>query len=284
MTQPALSLPAAGSPTEVLASLPAALLQRERRLALAGFALLALMAPTLVAFQVDARTLNDVSVWMKPLKFQASVGLYLLTLAWFFGDLPAPVRRGALVRGLVTVAIAGGVFEVAYISLQAARGVASHYNVGDPFHAAMYTLMGLAAVAVTAVSPALAALLVRHRPRHLTTAFWLSIVIGLTLTFVLGAGSAGVLSSLDGHWIGGVRSDANGVPVFGWSRTGGDLRIAHFLGIHAMHVLPALGYVAGRLLSPAPAISAVLAAALAYTAVTVTTFVLALQGVPLFPA
>ena len=64
MTHSALSLPAAGPSAEGLASLPATLLRRERGLALAGFALLALMAPTLVAFQVDARTLSDVSVWM----------------------------------------------------------------------------------------------------------------------------------------------------------------------------------------------------------------------------
>jgi hypothetical protein len=283
MTTSALPLAVPARPFGLVASLPNALLRRQRALTATGLLMLALMAPTFAALLADPRTLHGISVWMKPLKFQASLGLYLLTLAWFFGDLPERVRRGPVVRSLVAVAVAASLFEIAYIALQAGRGLASHFNVGDPFHATMYGLMGLGAVALTAVSPALAALLVRHRPRHLSTAFWLSVVIGLALTFVLGAGVGGVLSSMDGHWIGGVRSDAGGVPVVGWSRTGGDLRIAHFLGIHAMHALPAVGFAAGRLLAPTRAVAAVLAASLAYAALTAAMFAMALQGRPLLP-
>ena len=283
MTTSALTTTAA-RPADLLAVIPIELLRRNRRLALAGFAIIALMAPTWAALLIDPRTLNGISVWVKPLKFEASVGLYLLTLAWFFGELPERVRAGASVRGLATLAVTAGTFEIAYISIQAGRGLASHFNVGDPFHAFMYGLMGLAAVALTAVSPALAGLLIRHRPRHLSAAFWLSVVVGLVLTFVLGAGSGGALSAMDGHWIGGVRSDAGGVPIFGWSRTGGDLRIAHFFGMHAMHVLPAIGFTAARLLPSAGAVIAVVAASVAYTALTAAMFIMALMGVPLFPA
>lgn len=255
----------------------------EQRLAWAGLAILALMAPTALALAVDPRSLNDIPVWIKPLKFQASVGLYLLTLAWFVAALPERVRQGRIVGVLVAAAIAASVFEIGYITLQAARGLASHYKVDDPFHAAMYTLMGIGAVTLTAVSPAVAALLWRHRPARWSTAFWLSAVLGLALTFVLGAGAGAVLSSGDGHWIGGLRSDAGGVPVFGWSRTGGDLRAAHFLGMHALHVLPVIGFMAGGLLPSGKAVGAVAMAAAAYVAATGLVFWLALSGIPLFP-
>jgi hypothetical protein len=256
----------------------------EPRLARAGLAILALMAPTALALALDPRSLNDIPIWIKPLKFQASVGLYLLTLAWFMAVLPERIRRGRVAGALVAAAIGASLFEIAYITLQAARGLASHYSVDDPFHAAMYTLMGIGAVTLTAVSPAVAALLWRHRPARWTTAFWLSAILGLALTFVLGAGAGAVLSAGDGHWIGGVRSDAGGVPVFGWSRTGGDLRAAHFLGMHALHGLPIVGFIAGRLLPPGKAIGAVVMAAAAYCAATGVVFWLALGGIPLFPA
>lgn len=273
-----VSAPAAG----YLPRLSGTSAQFEPRLLRAGLAILALMVPTAFALALDPRTLNDIPIWIKPLKFQASVGLYLLTLAWFLAALPEGVRRGRVVAVLVAVAVAASVFEIAYITFQAARGLASHYNVSDPFHGAMYTLMGIGAVTLTAMSPAVAVLLLRHRPAGWSTAFWLSVLLGLVLTFVLGAGAGAVLSAGDGHWIGGVRSDAGGVPVFGWSRTGGDLRAAHFLGMHAMHVLPVIGWIAGRLLGPGQAISGVILAASAYSAGTGLVFWLALGGIPLF--
>ncbi len=258
-----------------------AFLRRDRALTLAGLAMLALLPLFLAGLALDPRTLDDAPIWLKPAKFALSLGVYLLTLAWFMGDLPEAARRGRAAATIRIVAIGASAFEMAYIALQAARGLASHYNIGDPFHAAMYSLMGVAAVALTAMSPLLGALLARHRPAHLAPAFLWSIVLGLVLTFVLGAGSGAVLSTGGGHWIGGERTDANGLPLLGWSRTGGDLRAAHFLGMHAMHVLPVIGLLAARLLPARASIAALVAAAGVYCALTGAVFWQALRGVPL---
>ncbi|PRH85295.1 hypothetical protein C5L14_22885 [Labrys okinawensis] len=284
MTTNASRLHLARSPHETVWRLADGLLRREYRLALGGFVILSLMVPTAMALAIDDRTLNGISVWIKPLKFQLSVGLYLLTLAWFVGALPVETRHGRAVRILVTLALATSAFEIGYITLQAARGLASHYNVADPFYRLMYTLMGIGAVTLAAASPALAVLLLRHRPQAWSTAFWLSVLLGLTLTFVLGAGSGGVLSAGNGHWIGGVRSDATGVPIFGWSRTGGDLRVAHFLGLHALQIMPVLGLIAERWAPGRAASFVVCAAALAYGVATLFVFVQALRGIPFIPA
>jgi hypothetical protein len=246
--------------------------EREPRLFAFGLLMLALMLPAALALGVDERMLRGVNVWVKPLKFMAAVSLLAFTSAWFIGHLDAAVRRGRTVRWLVATVIATGGFEVAYITLQAALGQASHYNVGDPFHGAMYTLMGIGATLLTGTQLVLGGLVWRHGLPQLAPAYRLSVVLGLVLTFLLGATVGGML--------GGVQPPAGaGLPVVGWSTTGGDLRVAHFVGIHAGQVLPALGALAVLLRLPR-ATAAVGAGALAWTVLWGWTFAMALAGRP----
>jgi hypothetical protein len=65
----------------------------------------------------------------------------------------------------------------------------------------------------------------------------------------------------------------------GWSRSGGDLRVAHFFALHLHQALPLAGWliVAGGMRRP---LAAVHGAALAMLAFTAFTFVQALSGQP----
>lgn len=202
-----------------------------------GLLLLVALLPAAIALGFDERVLRGANVWVKPMKFMASVGLLAFTTAWFFGHLAPSVRRSRAARAIVWTVIAAGGFEVAYISLQAGLGEASHFNVGDPFHATMYTLMGLGALALTATQPALAWLLWKHGERRVAAPYRAAVIIGLALTFVLGAGAGMLLSAMQ-------PPSGPGLPIVGWVLAGGDLRIAHFIGIHASQVLPALGAIA----------------------------------------
>jgi hypothetical protein len=122
--------------------------------------------------------------------------------------------------------------------------------------------------------------LARNDARPLDPAYRLSIVAGLVLTFVLGGIEGVIMSSSGGHAVGIPLPDDSGVPIFGWLRTAGDLRVAHFIGIHAQQVLPLFGALAVRLLA-ARARSAVIAAMLVYSLLAVATFVQAWMGQPL---
>jgi hypothetical protein len=210
--------------------------RRERRLAWFGFGMLALLVPLVLAWGLDERTLRGANVWLKPMKFALSLGLFALATAWFVGHLMPAARRGRAVDGIVWVLIGSASFEFAYIALQAGLGRGSHYNVGDPTHALMYTLMGLGALALTATQPALAWLLLRHADPQRAPAYRLAVVIGLVLTFVLGASVGGLLSGLQ-------PPETAALPVVGWSLAGADLRPAHFMGIHAQQALPLVGLV-----------------------------------------
>lgn len=249
-----------------------ALWRTDRRLV--GFALLMLAAllPAALGLAFDDRELRGVNVWVKPMKFMLSVALLALTTAWFARHLPAAVRQGRAYTALGWTLIASGGFEVGYITLQAALGQASHYNVGNAFHGVMYTLMGAGAIALTATQPWLAWLLWRHG-EPLPRAYMQAVLLGLVLTFVLGAG-AGILL--------GERQPPTGpgLPLLGWSMVGGDLRVAHFVGIHAEQALPLL---AAGLLSWRPRIAAagVWAGTAALTTLWAAVLVQALQGRPL---
>jgi len=221
-----------------LRGLGAELLARERRLAIYGAVLLAALLPMAIAAGLDDRVLRGANVWIKPMKFALSIAVLALTTAWFIGHLRPEHRRGRAVDRIVWLLVATGTFELGYITLQAALGEGSHYNVGDPLHGIMYTLMGIGALALTATQPMLAWALRRHADPARPPAYRLAVQIGLWLTFILGAGVGGVLSSMQPPDV----SAGSVVPLFGWSLGGGDLRPAHFIGIHAQQWLPLAGW------------------------------------------
>ena len=131
-------------------------------------------------------------------------------------------------------------FEVVYISYQAAQASESHYNVSDPMHAFMFGLMGIAAVGLTA-SQAWIAWLIWTEQSHavIPTSTW-GVIIGLVLTFVL--------STVSGFMLGGNQPPAGqGLPVVGWHLYK-DIRPAHFLGVHAQQLIPLCGLIAVKFL------------------------------------
>src|SRR5688500_8501102 len=102
---------------------------RERWLAGYGAVLLALLLPMALSWGLDDRVLRGDNVWLKPMKFALSIGVLSLTTAWFAGHLPAEPRRGRAMGWIVRLLIGAGSFELAYITLQAALGQESHFNV-----------------------------------------------------------------------------------------------------------------------------------------------------------
>jgi len=253
----------------------AALHARQPALTTFGLLMFAAMLPTAVAAVLDPRTLHGVGVWIKPLKFMAAIGVHVLTLAWLLGAVPEPVRRGRLLRATVAVVLATAGFEFVYITLQAGLGQDSHFNHATPLHTALYALMGLGAVLLTTASLPVAWALWRHG-RALAPAWRLAAMLGSVLSAAGGVLSGALIAAHGGPLVDPTLSYSP-VPLLGWSWTGGDLRPAHFVGLHALQVLPLLGVLALRLRLSRPIAWVALAAA-GYTAFYAWTVGQALGG------
>ncbi len=247
-------------------------------LAAGGVLLLLMMIPTALAAGLDTRTLDGISVWIKPLKFQLSLAVQMLTVALLMQCLPEAQSGTWRVRGPVFAIVGASMLEIVYITLQAARGEASHYNVSTSIAALMYYLMGVGAVVIVASSVWIGVQILRHGSTANAVVF--AAGLGLILGGVVGGVTGAFMSAQPGHWVGGSLTDFNGLPIFGWSRTGGDLRVAHFFGLHLSQVLPMAAWIGSRSLPKGYVRPLVLAVAITGTVFSVAVFAQAVLGAP----
>ena len=213
-----------------------------------GLFLLSLLVPISLGLLVDSREITGAPAWLKPGKFAISTAIYTLTLAWIFGYLREWPRMRRVVSRTTAAVL---VFEVAVIALQAARGTTSHFNVATPFDAVIFTSMGIAIFVQTFASIAVAVAL--WRQRFADPALGFALRLGMTITIVgafvggmmttptaaqLEAAQAGGRMTISGAHTVGAPDGGPGLPITGWSTQHGDIRVAHFIGLHALQVLP----------------------------------------------
>jgi hypothetical protein len=232
-------------------------------LTVTGCLMMAALAASLVGLAVDPRIITGAPAWLKPAKFAASIALYTLTLAWIFTFIPESVRTRRLVGWTTATAL---IVELVIIDLQAWRGTTSHFNVGTVFDGVLWTVMGLTIVVQSLSSVAVAVALWRQNISD--RALGWALALGMTITIV-GAFSGGLMAQPTRAQVAAARSGqpmriagahtigaadgGRGIPGTGWSLEHGDLRVPHFLGLHAMQALPlvALGLRRRRFTEPA---------------------------------
>ncbi len=245
-----------------------------------GLLLLGLSLVTAALQGIDPRLFMGQPVWAKPTRFFLSVGVFALTAAWFVGDVRDDARDGRLLRWTAGALVVTGSYEVFYIAYRAALGQASHFNFDTPWTALGYALMGIGAVVLVATALPIA-WAVWHRPRPgLSPHYRLAVMLGLVLTVALGGVLGGYMSVQGAHDVG---ARGGTLAVTGWNRTGGDLRVAHFLGLHASQILPIAAIAIGATMTRGRRWAVAGVAAL-LTAATLATFVQAVTGQPFLPS
>jgi len=246
--------------------------------------LLAMTFLTLNAGIFDGRTLNGISVWTKPTKFNVSFALHVVTLLIFISFLRADIQKSRTIRWTLSVTCAAVLLELFYIALQAARGRASHFNRDTRWEEFAYYGMG-AAVGVVMIGTVIIGVAIWRGARsEIGPGLRTGVLLGATLGTLATLVTAGAMSSMQltptGHWVGGDLTDATGLPIVGWSTTGGDLRTPHFFATHLIQTLPFIGWLSDRV-TPSFARGPVWIAAIVGLTIVWVTFGQALDGTPL---
>ncbi|MBS3650385.1 hypothetical protein KEU06_17355 [Pseudaminobacter sp. 19-2017] len=261
--------------------LRSSLRQHEPRFFEAGILLALLAAPTLFAAFVDGRSFQGEDNWIKPLKFEVALSVYLLTLAFYARWLPRGTAQRRWYRIYSASVVAAIAFEMVWICGAAALGTASHFNP-SPEGEIFYSFAGIGALLLTSATPVYAWLIARNPTTGLAPALKEALVTGLALTLPLTLLTAGMMSQMGAHGVGGSGVAGGTFPVMGWLRDGGDLRVAHFFATHAMHFIPAFGLASVALWGPAVRLPVRLFA-LGYIAFVVWVFAEALAGRAFLP-
>jgi hypothetical protein len=134
-------------------------------------------------------------------------------------------------------------FEMLAIATQAARGQLSHYNTLGTYNALVFSTMGIVIVSQTLFALYIGIKFFKVKAVQLTPALLWAIRLGIIMACIF-ALEGGVMASRLAHTVGAA-DGGPGLPLFNWSRIAGDLRIAHFMGLHALQIVPLFAVFSG---------------------------------------
>ncbi len=200
------------------------------------------LAISIVARFTDPSVANDISVWDKPIKFAISFLAFSPMVLWLFSH----VERTRLMRLGIEVLGWSMVVEISVIFAQSVRGTSSHFNNATTLDGMLYNVMA-AGVGVFAVAGLVTGFVLARKhlgsgPLAVATKLAIPMMtIGGVLGFAMTGPKPGQEAAggtvVGAHSVGGPDSAA-GIAFLGWSTEYGDLRVAHFLGLHSLHVVP----------------------------------------------
>jgi hypothetical protein len=258
-------------------------------LTVTGLLMLPALAIAAAGLVIDPRFITGAPAWLKPAKFALSIAIYVFTLAWVFTLIPDFKRTRRTVGWVTAIAM---VVELGIIALQAWRGTASHFNVSTPLNAVLFAVMGTIIILQTVTSIAVAVALWRQEFED--QALGWAVRLGMMMT-IIGALSGGLMTRptadqlaaahagralpvIGAHTVGGP-DGGPGMRGTGWSTEHGDLRIPHFMGLHAIQALPLIALLLRRRRLPSNARTRlILTAAGSYFALFAILLAQALRG------
>jgi hypothetical protein len=172
--------------------------------------------------------------WRKPTTFGISFGLTTVTLAWVSTWLPVRPAIGWVAAGLLCAATT---YEVAWVTVQHARGLPAHFNDTTPLDERLF----IAGAVMVAIAIGVIAAMTLAAFLHTTAPAPMALAIRAGLVGLLAAQALGVW--MLGHGLALLDADADPVTQ-SMSTVGaaGSMKFAHAVPMHAIQVLAVLAW------------------------------------------
>lgn len=247
-----------------------------------GWALM-LVIPLFTAFALSAPgAVQGVNPWIKPIKFSISFSNFTFTVSLMLAALQIPRWQLRAARFVIAITIS---LEILSLGLQAWRSAYPHSGHPLPDGLLSFTTNNTV-MALTAVVCWMLVLFCARRVRtQIVDGPMLSAICSSLVIFLLGNAVGGYMLARGSHTVGAV-DGSPGLPFVNWSIIAGDLRIAHFIAIHAIQILPLFAYILSQM-APIPAVKqrrvAVATLAMIIGGAVGATFLQAAMGRPLVP-
>lgn len=219
--------------------------------------------------QLSGTIVLGINAWVKPAKFFISVAIYCWTMGWIMHYLIAQHKVSRFSKMVLLVMT----YELFVITWQAANGRLSHFNTTTIFYRLLFIFMGVAISVLAAWTGYIGYLFFKQKRFTVSNAYIWGIRLGIIL-FVIFSFEGGVMGMLLAHTVG-APDGGEGLPGINWSKRYGDLRIAHFVGMHALQVLPLFGFFIAKSKRSVQLFAA------AYFLLTTLLFIQASMGIPL---
>lgn len=215
--------------------------EKQKPLMIAGAVLFVCFVILAGVMMFDSTQVLGINRWIKPIKFFTSIAIFVWTIAVFLNFLKGYEKASRRISWAIIVILT---IEMLIITGQAARGTTSHFNQSNALDGILFAVMGLAIFTNTLLVGYLTYIYFKAEIVLPQTILW-GIRLGLII-FLLGSIEGGYMSAQIGHSVG-VADGGEGLPIVNWSTVGGDLRVAHFFGLHAIQAIPLFAYLLERL-------------------------------------
>jgi len=224
----------------------------------------------------DNREVLGINTWIKPIKFSFSIAIFTWTFAWILFDIPKSKRWVKVISWTIATTM---VLEILILLFQSSRAVPSHFNFDTNLDSLLFAAMGIL-IGLNTIAVVITFILYLIRKPNLDSVYLSGLRLGFVI-FLLGNWVGGKMISQMSHGVD-VEDGGDGLPFVNWSTEGGDLRVAHFLGLHAIQIIPLFAFFLYKKTSLSPNVRYTLSIlfAIAYGGLVSYLYMQAVDGVP----